>query len=346
MNILAIETSCDETSVAVVKNGTDVLSCVIATSMKLHAESGGIIPENAARKQIEYIIPTIEKALQIAFPHENILARDETFEQIDAIAVTVGPGLIGSLLVGVETAKTLASVFNKRLIPVNHVQAHIYATFLSKTPPQFPFLSLVVSGGHTDFVYVEKHGSYKRIGGTRDDAAGEAFDKCARIIGLGYPGGPSIAKAAEQYISKNPNSKLTLFPRPMIFDKSLDLSFSGLKTAVLRLVKTNEKDNVYSKEQLAAEVQAAIADSLIKKTLRAVESLNIKSVVLCGGVSANIYLRHQMEALLLFNKVSLSLHVPELVYCTDNAAMVGSCAFFNQNNDFVLSLEPNPELHF
>lgn len=346
MNILSFETSCDETSVAVVRNGTEVLSCETATSMNIHAITGGIIPENAARKQIEYIIPTTEAAIKHAFPGSNSKNKRGVFEQIDAIAVTVGPGLIGSLLVGVETAKTFSHVFQKPLIPVNHVEAHIYATFLGVNTPLFPLLAVVVSGGHTDFVYMKKHGDFERLGGTRDDAAGEAFDKCARLLRLPYPGGPSISHAADLFINKNPSAPLTLLPRPMIHDKTIDVSFSGLKTALSRLITQNNDKNMYSQEQLAAEVEAAIVESLIAKTARAAEGLTLKSVVLCGGVSANAKLRTSLKALHLFESGRVKLHVPEIRYCTDNAAMIGSCAFFNNNPHDISDIDPNPELHF
>lgn len=346
MNILAFETSCDETSVAVVKDGVNVLSCAIATSMNMHAQSGGIIPENAARKQIEYILPTIEKALSDAFPAIPLENRDALFQEIDAIAVTVGPGLIGSLLVGVETAKTLATLFNKPIIPVNHVVAHIYAAFLETEVPLFPFLALIVSGGHTDFVYAEKHGEYKLLGGTRDDAAGEAFDKCARIIGLGYPGGPAIAKAADTFMAEQPTNKMNLLPRPMMYQDTIEVSFSGLKTAVMRCTTQNDQSHQYSKEQLAAEVQNAIVDTLVEKLIKAADKRPVKSIIVCGGVSANLYLRKRLSALHLFESTKIKLHVPEIRYCTDNAAMIGSCAYFNKNFTEIASVSPNPELHF
>ncbi len=346
MNILAFETSCDETSVAVVQDGTRVLSCEIASSMNIHAQTGGIIPENAARKQIEYIIPTLEKALTTAFPDIQLTNKEKMFECIDAIAVTVGPGLIGSLLVGIETAKTLATFYKKPLIPVNHVKAHMYATFLSNTLPAFPFLALVVSGGHTDFVLAKNHGDFARIGGTRDDAAGEAFDKCARIIGVGYPGGPAISRAANEWRETHPTDSLQVLPRPMIHEKNVELSFSGLKTAVSRLVKENDATHTYTKEELAANVEEAIVDTLTHKTVQALEETGVTELVLCGGVSANTRLRSKLKALHLVEQGSLKLHVPELIYCTDNAAMIGSFAFFNNHVQPISMIDANPELHF
>src|SRR5579859_6448290 len=224
MKILGIETSCDETAAAVIEQLPDkslkILSNVIATSREMHAKTGGVIPENAAREQIKSIIPVIQ----------NALSGDR-----DAIAITVGPGLIGSLLVGVETAKTLAYLWNKPIIPVNHMVGHVYANFLKDTP-QFPLLALVVSGGHTDLVYMKSHGDIKYVGGTRDDAAGEAFDKTARLLNLPYPGGPNLSKEAQKYLDENPDAKLNFFPRPMLNENNFDWSFSGLKTAVSREV--------------------------------------------------------------------------------------------------------------
>ncbi len=344
MRILAIETSCDETSVAVVENGTTVLSCVTASSMDLHAQTGGIIPENAARKQVEYIIPTLEAALTKAFPKVN--AHEALAEHIDAIAVTAGPGLIGSLLVGVETAKTLTAVFNKPLIPVNHIKAHIYGAFLSDPAPQFPFVALIVSGGHTDFIYMKDHDDYDWIGGTRDDAAGECFDKCARILNLEVPRGSAVAASADKFISEHPDARLQLFPRPMIHDDNFDMSFSGLKTAVSRLVKENEKDNLYSNEQLAAELQEAIVATLVNKSGKAINAYSSASFVCCGGVSANARLRNALLALQKNELQNLSIHVPDIRYTTDNAAMIGSCAFFNPHYISYKDVAPDPELHF
>jgi N6-L-threonylcarbamoyladenine synthase len=346
MNILAFETSCDETSVSVVKDGVQVLSCEIASSMSMHAQTGGIIPENAARKQIEFIIPTLEEALKSAFPEVNPTDTQKMFEHIDALAVTVGPGLIGSLLVGIETAKTLATLYQKPLIPVNHVEAHLYGTFLSETLPTFPLLALIVSGGHTDFVLARGHGDFTRIGGTRDDAAGEAFDKCARIIGLPYPGGPSISMAAMKWRTKHPTDSLQMLPRPMIHEKNIELSFSGLKTAVSRLIKENEVSHEYSKEKLAAEVEEAIVDTLVHKTVLAINETKVKNIVLCGGVSANTKLRDKLQSLHLVKQNELELHVPLLKYCTDNAAMIGSAAFFNNHPQDISTIDANPELHF
>lgn len=360
MKILAIETSCDETAAAVVEklpNGNlKIISNITATSAGLHARTGGVIPEDAARKQIESIIPVINLALSESELSDN---------DIDAVAVTVGPGLIGSLLVGVETAKTLSFLWNKPMIPVNHLLGHIYANwFDSKNIPQFPALALVVSGGHTDLVLLKNLAHEVRIeyvGGTRDDAAGEAFDKTARLLGLDYPGGPNIAKEAEMYLNKNKDTKLNLFPRPMINDDNFDWSFSGLKTAVLREVSSkNSKLSDYKsiaknkivlkdKEKLAAEIQEAIVDSLVEKSLRAIEKYKPKSFLLAGGVSANSRLRQKFQSRITQLRDSgklptIAFHVPEISLCTDNAAAIASAAFFVGKKIPWQNIVANPEL--
>lgn len=323
MLILGIETSCDETAAAVAEKGSSsntrsavsVVSSFLTSSRDSHARTGGIIPEVAARRQIESIIPVIKTALSpIKSP-------------IDAIAVTYGPGLIGSLLVGVETAKTLSMVWNKPLIPVNHLIGHLYANFIghsgSKTDrtPQFPFVGLVVSGGHTDFVLMKEHGKVKYLGGTRDDAAGEAFDKTARLIGLPYPGGPEIAQAAESYLSQ----ELNLLPRPMLDSGDLDTSFSGLKTAVARYIEQNPG---FDKNLLAAQIQEAIVDTLVTKSQKAVEKYHPKSFLLAGGVSANQRLREKILSAL---RDKTEVFIPEVEHSTDNAAMVAAAALYNYN---------------
>lgn len=300
MRILGIETSCDETAAAVVKDGIKILSNVVASSVEIHQKTGGIIPEVAAREQVRCIIPVIKEALT---------------SKIDAIAVTIGPGLIGSLLVGIETAKTLAYVWKKPIIPVNHLQAHLYANWLENKKPQFPTIGLVVSGGHTDLVLMKDHGKLKWLGGTRDDAAGECFDKTARLLGLGYPGGPAIEKTAQKG-----NPQAFDLPRPMIKQKNFDFSFAGLKTAVLRVTK--EQKTKIKKEDLAASIQQAIIDVLVEKTVRAAEKYKVKSVLLAGGVAANRKLREKM-------KLEINLFVPPPKLCTDNATYVASCAYFN-----------------
>ncbi len=343
MNILAIETSCDETSVAVVTDGSTVLSLSIASSQEMHAQTGGIIPERAARKQVEYLIPTLEKSLATAFPEIDKKHKKTYFDKIDAIAVTIGPGLIGSLLVGVEAAKALAYFYKKPLIPVNHIEAHLYANWIGKTTPlPFPCLGLVVSGGHTDFVLLKNHDDIHWIAGTRDDAAGECFDKCARLLGLGYPGGPAIAKAAEMYMTTN-DSPLTYFPRAMAHDKTLDVSFSGLKTALSREVTNNQKKDT---NMLAAEIQEAIIDTLINKLMLAIRANNIKSVIISGGVTANLRFRKKFTETLARSTPQLQAYMPDLSYCTDNAAMIATRAFFHPIEVPLHEVSANPELHF
>ncbi len=351
MLILGIETSCDETSAAVVQKlpsgKLEILSNIVASSEDMHAKTGGVIPESAAREQIKSIIPVIKKSLTSIKLSEK---------DIDAIAVTTGPGLIGSLLVGVETAKTLSYIWNKPLVPVNHLMGHIFANFLNDNSPQFPLLALVVSGGHTDMVYLKSEREIKYIGGTRDDAAGEAFDKCARLLGLPYPGGPSIAKAASEFLEKNTGKIFNLFPRPMIDSKDFDFSFSGLKTSVLRTTESKNMDK-YSKEELATEVQEAIVDTLVAKSLKAIEKYKPKSFLLGGGVAANSRLRKKlargvnsrqgmMQPSLHHsgNVMRNLIHVPEAKLCTDNAAAVAAAALINYKPVNWKSVSVNPEL--
>lgn len=333
MKILGIETSCDETAAAVVEDGTKILSSVVATSAEMHAKSGGVIPEEAARQQVKSIIPVIGKALDA--PHLSL-------ETIDKIAVTVGPGLIGSLLVGVETAKTLAHLHNKPIIPVNHLVAHLYANWLGGKIPTFPALALVVSGGHTDLVLIKDHGKIEWIGGTRDDASGEAFDKTARLLGLPYPGGPQISRLAEKFRAENPNHIYDLFPRPMIKDKNFDFSFSGLKTAVINEV--GKMGSQIPKEQLAAEVQEAITDVLVEKTLKATKKFKPESLLLAGGVAANSRLREKFETEIKSRNLKVNFFVPPPKLCTDNAAYIASSAFFNPGVIDWTKIQSNPEL--
>jgi len=313
MKILGIETSCDETAAAVVENGSIVLSSVVASSIEIHKKFGGIVPEEAAREQLKSILPVISEALEQA---------KTTWENIDAISVTQGPGLLGSLLVGVETAKTFAYALNKLIIPINHLHGHVYGCFLDvEKTPELPAIVLIVSGGHTELVLMKGHGKYEFIGGTRDDAAGEAFDKTARLLGLSYPGGPEIAKLAQEY----KGGIEILLPRPMISDKTFDFSFSGLKTAVLREVQKQKDITVEFKVALSYEIQEAITDVLLKKTLRAIDYYLPKSVLVVGGVSANTALRKKMQ-----EKIE-NLFIPPIKYCTDNGAYIASCAFYNYN---------------
>jgi len=324
MTILGIETSCDETAASLVKeqNGKlTILSNVVASSLPLHAKTGGIIPEVASREQLKLIVPVLKEAMVSNF---------------DAIAVTYGPGLIGSLLVGVETAKTLSYVFKKPLIPVNHLVGHIYANWLDNTREiEFPALSLIVSGGHTDLFIIREHKKNKWIGGTRDDAAGEAFDKIGRLLELPYPGGPAIEKCGVEGDDHGFN-----FPRPMVHSKDFDFSFSGLKTAVLREVK----DKTLNKKlisDISASVQAAVVDVLVAKTLMAAETFKVKSVLLGGGVAANQRLRDSLK-----NELGDKLFIPPKNLCTDNGAMIAAAAFFNGKPVPWSKLSANPQLYF
>lgn len=317
MIILGIETSCDETAAAIVENGNKILSNVVASSIEFHQKTGGIIPEIAAREQVKCIIPVIQKAI------ENCRLK---ISDLDGIAVTSGPGLIGSLLVGVETAKTLAYTWQKPLIPVNHLQAHLYANWLIPEIeiPKFPAIGFVVSGGHTDLILMKNHGKIKWLGGTRDDAAGECFDKCARLLKLGYPGGPAISQAAKEFNPKKIDAKIKL-PRPMIKDDNFDFSFSGLKTAVLNKVKEQEKEKIkINISQFAYEIQEAITDVLLAKTLRAIKKHRVKSIILAGGVTANPCLREKFKSSILNSK----LFIPPPNLCTDNATFIATNAFF------------------
>lgn len=356
MKILGIETSCDETGAAVIEGKTkdqpvQLLSNVVATSLAKHAQTGGIIPEIAAREQVKYILPVVTEALTNA--NLSIERPD-----IDVIAVTYGPGLIGSLLVGVETAKTLSLLWDIPLIPVNHLYGHIYASFISEdsgldsthvreTIPQFPALSLVVSGGHTDLVLLRGHMDTEVIGGTRDDAAGEAFDKIGRLLGLSYPAGPVISKLAEQG-----NPKAFMLPRPMWDSKDFDFSFSGLKTSVFNLTKKHAWDfsNGQNKQLLAdlcASVQQAIIDVLVQKTLQAVKKYNVQSLVIGGGVSANSRLREKfdLEVIRLFDK-NVTVYFPTPILSTDNAAMIASAGFYRDNTLSWKEVTADPELYY
>lgn len=328
MRILGIETSCDETAAAVVANGQEIISSVVATSADIHAKFGGIVPEEAARQQIKSIIPVIKESLTAS-----------SIKEIDSIAITVGPGLIGSLLVGVETAKTLSYLWKKPIIPVNHLVAHIYANWINQNPPPFPALALVVSGGHTDLVLLKKDCVIEWVGGTRDDAAGEAFDKSARLLGLPYPGGPAISTEAEKYISKNPRASLSYFPRPLVEEENFDWSFSGLKTAILRGVQ--KQDNLKKETpRLAAEIQEAIVDVLVIKTQKAIDKYKPKSFLLAGGVAANKRLTEKFSQVL--GEVEFRVPPPRL--CTDNGAYIAAYAFYNYKPTSWKEIVPNPNL--
>jgi N6-L-threonylcarbamoyladenine synthase len=350
--ILAIESSCDETSVSIVKasrGSFDILSNVISSQVKTHAKTGGIVPEVAARLHVKNILPVLDNALKLA---------KTKIQDIDSIAVCSGPGLVSSLMVGVETAKTLALVHNKPLIKVNHIEGHILAV-LEKQKITFPAIALVVSGGHTQIIHVKQPGKYKLIGQTRDDAAGEAFDKSAKIMGLSYPGGPSISTEAEKVI--DPRSlpagrhgaiHVPQLPRPMLNSDNFDMSFSGLKTAVRyewRDLLAKGKISNKQRAAFAQEFQNAVVDVLVSKTLKAVEKYKVKTLVLGGGVSANKALKKGFETERKQHFPNLKFFVPEFQMTGDNAGMIGIAAYFHhQQKDFIhptkLKADPNWEL--
>ena len=338
MTILGIETSCDETSAGVVRdqNGNlKLLSNVVSSSSPLHAKTGGIIPEVAAREQIRLIIPVIKKALE-----ESSL--DFQNPSIDVIAVTVGPGLIGSLLVGVETAKTLSLLWKKPLIPVNHLLGHIYANFIDQEASiEFPAIGLIVSGGHTDLILIKGHGNIKWIGGTRDDAAGEAFDKIGRMLGLPYPSGPVIEKLA-----KEGNPKRFNLPKPMIDSSDFDFSFSGLKTAVLREIKTIKKLNNQIINDICASMQASIVDVLTSKTINAAQKYSAKSILLGGGVTANQTLSDKLKLYAIRHKLNAEIFVQQKSLCTDNGAMIAAYGYFNPKMVSFDKVNADPSLYF
>jgi len=325
--ILGIETSCDETAAAVVENGRTIMSNVIASQTDLHAKYGGVFPELASRKHIEVVYAVVDQALQEA--HLSV-------EDLDCISVTYGPGLVGSLLVGVNVAKGMAFARGKPLVGINHIEGHIYSLWLTETDVEieFPIVTLVVSGGHTELYLMTDHLSYQRLGGTLDDAAGEAFDKVGRLLGLPFPGGPAIDE-----VSGEGSSVAYRFPRALM-DDSYDFSFSGLKTAVLRETKRYE-DGQYPVADLAASFEAAVVDMLVTKTVRAAEAYGAKAIHLAGGVSANQRLRSQIN-----EGSTLPVRQPPTVLCTDNAAMIASAAhwrFINGHRD-QLDLDVVPSL--
>lgn len=309
VNILAIESSCDETSMAIIRNGCECVHLTVLTQMDTHAEFGGVVPEIASRMHTENVTMVLEETLNKA----NI-----TMDDIDAIAVTYAPGLLGSLLVGVEFAKTMSFVYKKPLIAVNHIAGHIYANNLEK-PMQFPLLALVVSGGHTDLILMKGDYEFEHIGGTLDDAIGECYDKVARVIGLGYPGGPKVEKAALE------GEHTYDLPMPMN-DDSFNMSFSGLKSNIINLVH-NEKQrgNEIRNNDLARSFQDVAIDQLCRKTELAIKKYDIKNMIIAGGVSANKYLRQEIKK--VTDKYGVDLSVPSFVYCTDNAAMIGAAAY-------------------
>lgn len=309
--MLAIETSCDDTGAAVLLDGRKILSNVVSSQVSIHQKYGGVVPELASRRHIESIVPIVTEALEGA---------KLTLKEIDGIAVTQGPGLVGSLLVGLSFAKSLSLATGLPLVGVNHIEAHLSAIFLEENHLKFPFIGLVVSGGHTSLFRVEGFGKFRRLGQTRDDAAGEAFDKVAKLLGLGYPGGPIIDE-----LSKTGNPKAIRFPRASLGKNSLDFSFSGIKTAVVNYVKTHpEIPKGYSEElirNIVSSFQEAVVEVLVKKTLQAAQHERLKKVVLSGGVAANGLLRQRVMEEASDQKVRVYIPSPPL--CTDNAAMVG-----------------------
>lgn len=325
--ILAIETSCDETAAAVIENGTTILSNIVASQVDLHAQYGGVFPEVASRKHVEVIHVVVAQALEDA--HMGL-------DDIDCIAVTQGPGLVGSLLTGVNMAKGLALGSGKPLLGINHIEGHIYSLWLTEYADQieFPILTLVVSGGHTELYLMVEHGNYKHLGGTLDDAAGEAFDKVGRVLGLPYPGGPAIDR-----IAKQGNPQAIDFPRA-VMDDGFNFSFSGLKTAVLRHTQ-RYKNNPMPVADIAASFQAAVVDALVLKTERAATAYGVTAVHIAGGVSANSALRQAMA-----ERLDIPVRFPPLKLCTDNAAMIGAAAhwqFINGRRD-TLDLDVIPSL--
>lgn len=331
VKILAVETSCDETSAAVITDGREILSNIISSQVPVHQKFGGVVPEIASRKHIEMVNAVVQEALTEA---------GTTFADLDAVAVTYGPGLVGALLVGVSAAKAFAFTLEIPLIGVNHMEGHIYANFLAHPELEFPLLCLVVSGGHTDLVYIEDHGRYQIAGRTRDDAAGEAFDKVARALGLGYPGGPIIDKLAA---SGNPAA--VDLPRAYLEEDSLDFSFSGLKSSVLNyLNRAAQKGEKVNQANLAASFQQAVVDVLVDKTMAAVKRYRVKNVMLAGGVAANRRLRECLEQ--KAGPEGSRLFYPPLDLCTDNAAMVGCAAYYKYiRGDFApLTLNAVPGL--
>lgn len=323
MYILGIESSCDDTSVSIVKDGCEEIATVISSQIDVHKLYGGVVPEIASRHHIKNITIVLEECLERA---------NMTMDQIDAIAVTYGPGLIGSLLVGLEAAKTLAFVYNKPLIKVHHIAGHIYANNLVNKM-EFPLLALVVSGGHTELVYMEDHYKFKKIGGTLDDAVGECYDKVGRILGVPYPGGPVIDKMAHE------GEDTYDLPIPLK-DESYNFSFSGLKSAVINLVHNEEqRGNPIRQNDLATSFQNVVVKSLTEKTMRAADEYNIKNVIMAGGVAANSGIRDELQR--LCNLDNIKLTVPPIRLCTDNAAMIATAGYYAYKDGRVADLSLN-----
>ena len=310
MIILGIESSCDETSASIVKNGTEEIATVISSQIDIHKDYGGVVPEIASRHHVKNITIVLEECLEKA---------NMTMEEVDAIAITFGPGLIGSLLIGLEAAKTLAWIYQKPLIPVHHIAGHIYANSLVR-PLKFPLLALVVSGGHTELIEMTNHYNFKKLGGTLDDAIGECYDKVARVMGLEYPGGPKLDKLSKE-------GKLTYkLPIPL-HDDSYNFSFSGLKSAVINLAHNeHQRKEPIRQADLAASFQKVAVESVVRKTKKAIEDKQIKYLIVAGGVAANQILRGEIEKLAAEEKIEMS--VPPMKYCTDNATMIAAAGYY------------------
>lgn len=324
--ILAIESSCDETSAAVIKNGTEILSNIVASQIKSHMRFGGVVPEVASRHHVEQITQIIELSLEEAAV---------TMADVDAVAVTEGPGLVGSLLIGVSAAKALAFAHQKPLIATNHIAGHIYANQLIE-PLVFPLLALVVSGGHTELIYMPEDGVFEVVGETRDDAAGEAYDKIGRVLGLPYPGGKVMDEMAHQ------GQDCYHFPRAMIKEDNYDFSFSGLKSSVINTIhNARQKNEELDPYNVAASFQAAVVDVLVDKTIRAAKEKNVRQLLLAGGVAANKGLRTALTTAVERELPEVSLVIPPLSLCGDNAAMIGAAAFYQYKKQDFASLDLN-----
>lgn len=317
MRILGIETSCDETAAAVVKDGNKILSNIVSSQINIHTKFGGVVPELACRSHIANIPAVINQALEEAEMEMN---------ELDGIAVTVGPGLIGALLIGVNIAKAIAYSLHMPLMPVNHLEGHLLSIFLEEDPPEFPYVALIISGGHTDLYFVEDFGNYKILGRTRDDAVGESFDKVARMLDLGYPGGPVVEELAKSGLSGTVN-----FPRPMQVKGNPDFSFSGLKTSVRNYLEKNS--GKATKADIAAEFQQAVLDVLSFKSFQALENSNCSNLVIAGGVAANNFLRENITK--TARQKNVTTYIPNHHLCTDNAAMIACAGYFQyiKNND-------------
>ncbi|MDY0023396.1 MAG: tRNA (adenosine(37)-N6)-threonylcarbamoyltransferase complex transferase subunit TsaD [Candidatus Izemoplasmatales bacterium] len=323
MYVLGVETSCDETSVSVVKDGSEVLSNVVLSQIDIHREFGGVVPEIASREHVKGITYVFDKAINDA---------KIKYEDLDLIAVTKGPGLIGSLLIGVNAAKVISLNYNIPIIGVHHIAGHIYANYIDNGM-DFPLLALVVSGGHTELILMKEHYDFQKLGETQDDAVGEAYDKVARVLGLSYPGGPIVDKLA------NLGKDTLKFPRPMIDSKDFNFSFSGLKSHVINvhhnMLQRKEEINV---EDFCASFQEAVTDVLVNKTIQAKEKFNVKQIIVAGGVAANSGLRKKMKEMI----TDIPVYFPKMAYCTDNAAMIAAAGYFqykkqNQADDLLLN---------